>query len=422
VPEPLDFELVGPVERVAEGGPRLPRPRRGVLLGAALVLVAVAGAWAAWALHAAHRPIAYSYGAPATADTRYGATVAGSVRLLADDVRDPDGGLPWGLRTFTTDRGFGCVQVGRVQDGRLGVLALVEPGGRVRARGLFHELRPAAADQATTCLPLDGAGHAFVALHMVTTTDATPAGCWFRSSGLAHLRCPPARTRTIDAGLLGPRAAALTARVGGRMRTLRPLGAAGGYLIVQRPVDPATMPQKLGDRTFALPLETPLALTPASKVVRRVAYRGAPACDVHPTTSPQGACPDPPGFTPIPQPPPAALRARVRAAVAPGGRALRVAFRAPVAAHDGVSAYRVMVRPPPGRCPGARACPGVVFGSALAREVPAGAAVSATIAMPVPRRGRFRVEVSYRVRGPRPGLTGGLGAGYAVGGATVTVR
>jgi hypothetical protein len=422
VPEPLDFELVGPVERVAEGGPRLPRPRRGALLGAAAAVLAAGGAWAIGPLRSGAPHISYHDGAPATADPRYGATAAGSVRLLADAVPDPDGGPPWGLRTFTTSRGFGCVQVGRVQDGRLGVLALADPGGRVHARGLFHELPPAGAAQATTCLPLDGAGRTFVALHTVTTTDATPAGCWYRSGGSSRLRCPASTTRTIDAGLLGPRATAITARAGGRTRVLAPLGAAGGYLIVQRPVDPATTTQTLGGGTFALPLETPLALTPASAVVQRVAYRGAPACVVRPTTNPRGACPDPPGFTPIPQPAPAALRAPVHARVAPGGRALRVRFRAPSAAHDGRSAYRVTVRPPPGRCPWARACPGAIWGTALAREVRAGAVVSATIAMPAPRGGRYRVEVTYRVRPPRPGLTGGLGAGYVVGGAAVTVR
>ena len=64
------------------------------------------------------------------ASTDVGAPIPSSVRLLALRVADPDGGPPWGLRTIKTTRGLMCVQVGRIVDGRIGVL------GR---DGAFHD-------------------------------------------------------------------------------------------------------------------------------------------------------------------------------------------------------------------------------------------------------------------------------------------
>ncbi len=70
-------------------------------------------------------------------------------RLLALRVADPAGGPPWGMRLiFTTadrsdparsgeDVRWGCVQIGRVVDGRLGALG---QDGAFHDDGLFHEL------------------------------------------------------------------------------------------------------------------------------------------------------------------------------------------------------------------------------------------------------------------------------------------
>jgi hypothetical protein len=43
-------------------------------------------------------------------------------RLSPVQVPDPAGGLPWGARTYTSVRGGACVVVGRVRQGRVGVL------------------------------------------------------------------------------------------------------------------------------------------------------------------------------------------------------------------------------------------------------------------------------------------------------------
>jgi hypothetical protein len=51
--------------------------------------------------------------------------------VLALRAADPDGGPPWGVRTFSTSGRWQCQQIGRVVDGRLGVI-----GGD----GSFHAL------------------------------------------------------------------------------------------------------------------------------------------------------------------------------------------------------------------------------------------------------------------------------------------
>lgn len=49
-----------------------------------------------------------------------------------DDVADPAGGPAWGLRYWETDRKYACVQVGRVDAGKL---------GQITRGKAFHELR-----------------------------------------------------------------------------------------------------------------------------------------------------------------------------------------------------------------------------------------------------------------------------------------
>jgi hypothetical protein len=44
--------------------------------------------------------------------------------VLTDSaVADPGGGLPWALRVFVDDRGRECIQLGRLRDGALGMVA-----------------------------------------------------------------------------------------------------------------------------------------------------------------------------------------------------------------------------------------------------------------------------------------------------------
>ncbi len=68
-------------------------------------------------------------------------------QLLPPRTLRPAGGPPWGLRLVKTSRGLGCVQLGRIREGKLGVL------GRdfaFKDDGKFHE-RGAEVIQQTQC-------------------------------------------------------------------------------------------------------------------------------------------------------------------------------------------------------------------------------------------------------------------------------
>jgi len=147
------------------------RPRSRVGVGADVLAVGAssgAAAWAATALLSDGAPVAFQRGAP-IAGRAEGAPIPATVKLLVDDVADPDGGPAWGLRYWETDRKYGCVQVGRVYEGKLGQIA----GGKV-----FHELRLGVTrDGLGGCYGLDGSDHGFVALHTDARTGAQPPAC-----------------------------------------------------------------------------------------------------------------------------------------------------------------------------------------------------------------------------------------------------
>lgn len=104
-------------------------------------------------------------GKPVPADLRsagfFGVIKPGTTRLLAVRVADPAGGPPWGLRAYRTTIGRGarslalnCFQVGRVVNGRLGVIG---QDGSFNNDGSFHELPV----QANSCGGLDARGQDF---------------------------------------------------------------------------------------------------------------------------------------------------------------------------------------------------------------------------------------------------------------------
>jgi hypothetical protein len=94
-----------------------------------------------------------------------GGAKPGSVVLAPLRVADPDGGLPWGVRFYTPRRGatsatprgapLRCAQIGRVLDGRLGVIG---EDGAFGNDGLFHVL-PVEPTANPACVR----GHDFVA-------------------------------------------------------------------------------------------------------------------------------------------------------------------------------------------------------------------------------------------------------------------
>jgi len=379
-----------------------PRPRRRRTLGLGVVvasLVAAGAAWAATSLTSTGSPVPYRHGTPQPGRD-LGTPVPGTVRLLTTTVPDPAGGPAWGLRTFATSRGYTCLQVGRVIDGRIGVLG---------ADHVFHELRPGVVVDPNQCIADDGGGHAFLAVHL---------GQLSASADLLHCTiahgCPKGDDgRTVDFGLLGPRAKAITYRDGKAIHTVPTLGPDAAYLVVQR--------HRAGHR-----LATPrgvlasddylVSLTPNSRVVARVDYGADGTCRVQPGSTPRGGCPDPPAFVPIPQPRVGDVRTTVHARLA--GREIQVRFRARQAVKGSASAYNIMIYPP-------RTCaPQGAIGDAVEADLAAGAVVIKTMKLPCHRPGTYRVIVSYRTRAPHPqpgGVSGLKYPGTTVGHARVTI-
>ena len=75
-----------------------------------------------------------------------GALVPGTVRMLPIAAPDPAGGPDWGMRVLSTTRGEGCLQLGRLLDGKLGALG---QDGAFGNDGRFHELPVSAAFEST---------------------------------------------------------------------------------------------------------------------------------------------------------------------------------------------------------------------------------------------------------------------------------
>jgi hypothetical protein len=146
---------------------------------------------------------------------------------------DPAGGPDWGLRLVRTSRGYGCVQVGRVVDGRLGVLGR---DGAFGNDGKFHELGAEVLGLAD-CQLADGAGHVFSAMSYIGMPDsADPTSC---SPPLAPTSdrgvCPRPSLRNVYYGLLGPQAEAVTyVGVSGAVVREPVSGPEGAYIVVVR--------------------------------------------------------------------------------------------------------------------------------------------------------------------------------------------
>jgi hypothetical protein len=399
--------------------PAAPRWRRRVRARTLVVVVGLvvlglaAAGWAASSLLSSGDPVPFVRGAPVPGVAE-GAPVAGSVKLLTGGVTDPDGGPPWGLRTWQTDRGYGCLQVGRVYDGRLGQIS-----GHV-----FHELRVGVTGNALGgCYVLDGSGHAFIALHLGAQAGGMPQNCpsgfsvgaRLKTAGGGVVRCRAA-TRTVDFGLLGPHATSYTYRLDGRDHDARALGDVGAYLVVQRHVKPVMREYGFHHKDPKMnlhgPAEPEIALTPASQVIRRVVYDGG-TCTVQIKMVLYGSCRDLAGYTPIPRPHVSDVRAPIRAFAAPDGRGIRVRFRARQAVTDGRSTYAIEVRP------------AGVNGFQVQdyeHDVRAGELVHTTADLYNKHHGRYRIIVRFRTVRATPGpYASTVYPGLLVGKADVNV-
>jgi hypothetical protein len=284
-------------------------------------------------------PVAGTEGAPATA------------QRVTISVPDPAGGLPWGMRVVRTTRGLVCLQIGRLLDGRLGVLGR---DGELGNDGLFHEL-PASALEPGVCHPpnvwtiLSDAGlPAAGALQSPTTSCMAP---WLHIRRPGMKLCPAGDERLVGFGVLGPHAISVSYVANGRLHTAPTVGGLGAYLVVLR------VPPKLARNVPALGGKTGLLGgfpigAGQGEVLSRMEFRfNGRLCQTGFDREPDG----PPQCTsamaherlPVPAIPrglhtPVALSARKVS----GGYDLQVTFTAPVAVTNALTAYGIQLTRP----------------------------------------------------------------------------
>ncbi|HEY1689431.1 MAG TPA: hypothetical protein VGF95_11290 [Solirubrobacteraceae bacterium] len=142
----------------------------------------------------------------------------GRARLIAHTVPDPEGGPSWSMRIVSTTRGYVCLQVGRLYNGRLGVLG---EDGAFHDDGLFHPLPLNAFSHPNECHRRRVATEQEI--WGMTASGQTPPG---GKPG------PLKQERRIYYGMLGPRAISVTYRVDGHLKTIPVERSTGAYLIV----------------------------------------------------------------------------------------------------------------------------------------------------------------------------------------------
>jgi hypothetical protein len=308
VPE-IEHQLRGAAERVARSpirralasvrrwrGRLLARP---LLVGLLVVSSATGVALAARALVEVGSPAPREY--PNLGER----ILPTGTRLLSLRIADPAGGPPWGVRLiFTTadhradgTRGdaahWGCVQIGRVLDGELGVLG---QDGAFHDDGRFHALpiQPESCgslNRSAELVGLTGASNietasAYQGLHgcvtettrrqqalalpsierqlAVAQAEGDAQGIRSALEGLASYRriapnvnaeptCPTASLRHIYFGIAGPDARSVTVSGPGVKETIAVSpGNDGAYLIVQRRSHLQSVLSALRSENFAL--------------------------------------------------------------------------------------------------------------------------------------------------------------------------
>jgi hypothetical protein len=338
----------------ARAGPRQrPRRRRASFAIAVLVLLLLTAA----ALAAAG---VIRLGAPAKSPVELttpriglGAVRPGSARLLSVATPDPVGGPPWGIRVVSTTRGVGCIEVGRVLNGRLGAIG---QDGAFGNDGRFHAFPSSGLFAGAVCGNLDANGRLFdtVDADVVPASGdpgdgscVTPPPRGARILGPNASRiCPAAQVRVLSYGLLGPEARRVTYTLDGHRHTLTPTGPEGAYLIVTTFRGGGRTPAFAGGSVMPLPWSSP---------IDTITYRDGTVCRIA-STKPvtlAGQC-KPPGYVPIRQHAPthaqveATIHARVvatpPASVSELGsrRAILVSFIARVAVTKASSAYELV--------------------------------------------------------------------------------
>jgi hypothetical protein len=399
-------ELGEQVARIALQDParaRRGRRRRIIALALLTALMIAAVAVAAGGLLTGE-PVKNPPGVTLSPTSGLGTPVAASVKLTGLRVPDPAGGPEWGMRTLRTTRALGCVQIGRLDGRRLGVLG---QDGAFGNDGRFHPRPPGVLTQAD-CRGLDAAGHLFIAISYqglpagaLASGCAAPGGLTGAAASPAPRAgrppaCPARDERILFYGQLGPQAASISYRDDAGRSVTKPVsGPEGAYLVVLRP-----SPRRPAKGYFVP------AAGPGSGLTS-VRYRDGSVCHIRSPRAIGGARPCPLKGYVYPREPAvgaAQLASPVRAHVAPhtvlgpqarqfpaGARRnwkLTVSFRARVAG-TARSYYMVSIRPQPGR-----GCRVAELGP-VTSDVRAGRVVTRSYLLPARCRGTVRGAVAY---------------------------
>jgi hypothetical protein len=425
---------------------RRDRGRRHVPLVLAVALAALALAAAAFA---ATQII--GFGAPVTVprggehpsnSTGIGRPVPGakrgqvSAQPLPLSVPDPAGGLPWGMRIVQTTRGVVCLQVGRLLDGRLGILG---QDGDFKDDGLFHELPPSVLDPDTCSQPGYAVIYGSKGLPAAGAMPGPVQTCLYPGAAdtrdLQLPRCPAGDERLLAFGVLGPHAVSVSYRTEGVLHTIATIGAHGAYLIVLRQptirpptselrflrrVVPGATAATLLDRypglgSSSMPLgRFPISYQPSPVAALefrfggRLCQAGSEALRVGPRAC-TSALARGEQFAPAT---PVGLHTEVavRARKAAFGYELTIEFAAPTAVHDASTAYAVQYS-----TPDTPACgDGATAGQPIERDVRRGQVIRQTIL--VSRRAGCRGQIHGEILfGRQPDALTGPTPGEAVG-------
>jgi hypothetical protein len=366
----------------------------------------------------------------------YGPLTPGSSRLLPISTPDPHGGPAWGLRVFSTKRGVGCIQTGRLLNGKLGALGR---DGAFNNDGRFHEVPAGSAIRFFACSALDGNGRIF---NNVTVGDQ-PASAW---SGFAS--CVPATAtgpenapelvpgtarkqavgicaqrdeRNLYYGLLGPAAQSVTYTSGRQHRT-ESVGPEGAYLIVTDAPAHQLFDASAGAGTSDV--------VPVAGPITEIHYRDGSTCHLTARSWIGGASACTPalkvpvGYRPVKTPSAAEARTPIRARVERnrrGEREILVSFVSRVAITEYRSAYSLKLDEPQLH---GRAAP--TLRAAADADIAAGQTVTMRIGGHGPRgsvpAGAYRGEVTL-ISATGPALYEGPGTAYIhVGSFSVHVR
>jgi hypothetical protein len=362
-------------DQLVTGSPP-PRPRRSARVVAAIVAVGLliaAGALAATGvieIGSKVEPPTRLKGDPSVGP---GVAVGRGARLLPLRVADPAGGPPWGLELVPTSRGLTCLQVGRVVDGKIGVLG---QDGIAHDDGRFHELSTGFARLQPGCAAPDAQGNAFIA---VDWRGGLASGEGPRRSCLApgeeapgRRHCPVADHRRFLYGLVGPDVSELAYRHRGRVHSVPVAGPEGAYLIV------LAGRQLGGGSTVGT---APFIGHPFT----RITYRDGSVCPAPGATRDERRC-DPSGYRSLL----AGLdrdSLRRRLHLDQSRRRLTISFRAPAAVDDARLSYWATAH-------FERTCPHIYFVPSTNRDVRRGSLVQLELKLPRRCQGPFHGVVT----------------------------